>query len=120
MRRGRWTVAESGVTLDTLANFVGPVLLEAGFEDAGNGVSGPYTWVPYRCQENLNGERRVRPITLSFAPEDQALLADSYLVARRTYTYTPVGKELRRYGTPAEAETAAAELTAAVRAWVGA
>jgi hypothetical protein len=113
-------VAESSVTLDALANAVRPALLGAGFEDAGEVVSGPYTSVRFRRQEMQGAERCVRMITLSHAPADQAFLADSYLVTRRTYTYTPAGKELRRYGTPAEAETAIAELAAAVRAWVGA
>ena len=112
-------MAEPSVTLDALADAVRPALLAAGFEDAGTGVSGPYTWVRFRRQEMSGGERCGRLITLSHAPDEQAFLADSYLVARRTYTYTPAGKELRRYGTPAEADAAISELAAAVLAWVG-
>jgi hypothetical protein len=110
-------MAEPTVTLDLLAEAVGPALLAAGFEDAGTGVSGSYPWVRFRRQETRAGERVVHLITLSHAPEEQAFLADAYLVARRTYTYTPAGKEIRRYGTPEEAAAAAGELAAAVRGW---
>jgi hypothetical protein len=113
-------MAESSVTLDLLAAAVGPTLLAAGFEDAGSGMSGSYPYVRFRRQETRGGEAVIRLITLSHAPDDQAFLADAYVVARRAYTWTPAGKEMRRYGTPEEAETAAAELAAAVRGWVDA
>ena len=113
-------MSDANVRLDALADAVRPTLLGAGFEEAGAGVSGPYTWARFRRQETRDGERCDHLITLSHAPQEQAFLVDAYLVAGRTYTYTPAGKELRRYGTPAEAEAAVSELAAAVRAWVGA
>ncbi|HZS00631.1 MAG TPA: hypothetical protein VFE37_18080 [Chloroflexota bacterium] len=113
-------MADPSVTLDLLANAVGPALLAAGFEDAGSGESGGYPWMRFRRHETHAGERVIHLITLSHAPEEQAFLADAYLVARRSYTYTPAGKEIRRYGTAEEAEAAAAALADAVRAWVSA
>lgn len=113
-------MAEPTVTLDLLAAAVGPALLTAGFEDAGSGTSGTYPYVRFRRQETRAGESVIRLITLSHAPQDYAFLADAYVVARRAYTWTPAGKEMRRYGTPEEAETAAAELAVAVRGWVDA
>ena len=113
-------MAESTVTLDLLAAVARPALLAAGFDDAGGGVSDRDPWVRFRRPETLDGERVVRLITLSHAAEEQAFLADAHVVARRTYTYTPAGKEIRRYGTPVEAEAAAGPLAAVVRGWVGA
>lgn len=113
-------MAEPTVTLDILVDAARPALEAAGFENAGSGAPGPYTSVRFRRQETHSGERYVRLVTLAHAPEDQAFLAWVDLVARRTYTYTPAGKDLRRYGTPAEAATVASELAAAVRGWVDA
>ncbi|HLH24527.1 MAG TPA: hypothetical protein VK066_18555 [Chloroflexota bacterium] len=113
-------MAQPTLSLDLLAAAIRPALLAAAFEDAGSGISGSYRWVRFRRQEAPAGERLVRLITLSHAAEEQAFLADAYLVARLTFTYTPVGKEIRRYGTPEEAVLAAGELAAAVRRWLDA
>jgi hypothetical protein len=111
-------MAEPTVTLDLLADAVRPTLLNAGFEDAGGGESGGFPYVRFRRQETRAGEGVIRLITLSHAPQDGAFLADAYLVARRSYTWTPAAKEIRRYGTLEEAEAAAAELAAAVLGWL--
>ncbi|HEY7059995.1 MAG TPA: hypothetical protein VII06_00840 [Chloroflexota bacterium] len=108
------------VTLDLLVEALRPTLEAAGFEDAGHGVSGTFHWARFRRQETRYGKRMVRLVTLSHAPEDHAYVAYSDLVARRTYTTTPAGKETRRYGSAEGAGAAVGELAAAVRGWVGA
>ena len=113
-------MAEPSVSLDSIVAVVRPTLMEAGFEDAGSGESGPYTWARFRRQERQGTQRHVRMITISHAPVEQAFVADVYLVSRTTYTQTPVQKDVRRYGTPGEAESAARELAALILGWVGA
>jgi hypothetical protein len=105
-------------TLDLALATLEPRLLAAGFESAGSDDNGTYAWQRFRRAERA-GERRVnRVITVSQARAEQAFLADSYLIARDTHIQTPVGREVRRYGAPAEAAAVAAALAAAVLAWV--
>ena len=113
-------MAEQPVSLDSVVAALQPALLEARFEDAGSGTSGPYTWVRFRRHERLGTQRCVRLITISHAPDAQAFLADAYLVMRSTNIYTPVGRERRHYGAAADAEVAARELASVVLSWAGA
>ena len=113
-------MAEPTVSLGLLVDSLRSALEAAGFEDAGSSISGTFHWARFRRQETRAGERMVRLLTLSHAPEDQAFVAYADLVARRTYTTTPAGKEMRHYGSAAEAEAVVGELAAAVRGWVGA
>ena len=107
-------MAEPTLTPDLLADAAAPALLAAGFEDAGSGESGGFPYVRSRRQETRAGVGVIRLITLSQAPQDGAFLADAYLVARRSYTFTPAAKEIRCYGTVSDAGCAAAEVAEAV------
>jgi hypothetical protein len=111
-------VAEPTASLASILAAVRPALEAAGYEDAGSGDSGPYPWVRFRRQEVVANQRCVRLLTLSHAPEEQAFLADVYLVARSTSTHTPVARELMRYSGPTEAAAAAEQLAARVLSWL--
>jgi hypothetical protein len=113
-------LAERGPTLDRVLAAVEPRLLAAGFQNAGSDDSGTYAWVRFRRHERIGEQRFTRMITVAHAQADQAYLADSYVVSRDTHTQTPVARELKRYGSAAEAERVADELAAAVLGWVGA
>jgi len=113
-------LAERSPTLEMVVRAVQPGLVAAGFQHAGNGRSGAYTWVRFRRHEWAGEQRYTRVITVSHAGAEGAYLADAYLVWRDTHTQTPVARELRRYGSLAEAETEAEVLAAAVLGWVGA
>jgi hypothetical protein len=97
-----------------------PRLLEAGFECAGSDDNGTYAWQRFRRAERAGERRFSRVITVSHAGAEQAFLADAYVIARDTHIQTPVGREVRRYGAPADAPAVASGLAAAVLAWVDA
>ena len=107
-------------TLTLVLATIEPRLLEAGFESAGSDDNGTYAWQRFRRAERAGERRMNRVITVSHARAEQAFLADAYLIARDTHIQTPVGREVRRYGAPAEAAAVAAALAAVVLAWVDA
>jgi len=109
-------LVEPTPTLALALAVIEPRLLEAGFESAGNDDNGMYAWQRFRRAER----RFSRVITVSHASAEQAFLADAYVIPRDTHIQTPVGREVRRYGAPAEAAAVAGALADAVLAWVDA
>lgn len=113
-------MVEPTPTLDLALATIEPRVREAGFENAGSDDNGTYAWQRLRRAEHAGERRFSRVITVSHASAGQAFLADAYMIARDTRIQTPVGREVSRYGTPAEAAAVAAGLAATVLAWVDA